>query len=606
MLPDAKVLWVPFLGQRNNLRSTKEHKFTLQNVSKALLSTRNICILALLLGWTASISCIVMGVYMIYTPLPLDSAFKGKRVAIGTCNFCFSAGFEGNGEFNRSGHRIYAMPKSVQLFITLGLNATANVLLDCIGYIHATTLRWALVQENRLQMNSNLRLFSSSKFYYPNKWYMNAIYLIGFTITFGSLTSVTIDAKVVSGCSLKEGTKHESTYYQIDSYPDGIDFNGVGIISLGIGILLQAFVSTCAISKSAFVATWSSDPLTNARAYHGSHAFQSASTSLHRANISLDSRSESLSTGPVSQTASPSRCSFRQTIYSFPRERQPSMLSILPNACRIRFIIWSIFGVFAIWSGTLAVIDYKSDGWSTMNNNTFDRWKYFGNQTFLYADGNHLLRQDFIGLVIQICAQSFICFNLHCVELLFNVSRDEAIWRKAGSVGIKMNSSPIKSFTTNWQSPVLMASKSLIQWVFGYAFRVDILIYMSLLPQVTMTGLYLILSIFTECLIRHRPNGPQPVTYGDIQRLSFLIDEWDHEVLFWGDKGEVTNGIRKAGTAGCRLSDIRLNAPYFGIAVDQWVLNLGNYLRKITGAPNGLCVCIVWKTGGEDNNSEHQ
>lgn len=44
--------------------------------------------------------------------------------------------------------------------------------------------------------------------------------------------------------------------------------------------------------------------------------------------------------------------------------------------------------------------------------------------------------------------------------------------------------------------------------------------------------------------------------------------KWDHDVLFWGDKGEVTNGIRKAGTAGRRLSDVRLNAPYFGLVVD--------------------------------------
>jgi hypothetical protein len=91
---------------------------------------------------------------------------------------------------------------------------------------------------------------------------------------------------------------------------------------------------------------------------------------------------------------------------------------------------------------------------------------------------------------------------------------------------------------------------------------------MDLFPLVTITGLYLVLSIFTECLIRHRPKGPQPVTYGDIQRLSFLIDDWDHEVLFWGDKGEVTNRIRRAGTAGRPLSDVRLNAPYFGLVVD--------------------------------------
>jgi hypothetical protein len=251
MLPDAKVLWGNFLGQGKNSRSTKDDRFGLRVVSKEYLSTRNLCIGVLFLGWTTSILCIVLGVYMIYVPLPLDSAFKQKRVDIGTCTYCFNAGFEGNGEFNHSGHRIYAMSKTVQLLVTLCLNTTTNVLLDCVGYIHATTLRWALVQENRLQMNSNLQFSFSSKTCFPNKWYMNAI-------------------------------------------------------------------------------------------------------------------------------------------------------------------------------------------------------------------------------LIQTCVQSFICFSLHCIELLFNVSRDETVWRKAASVGIKTNPSPIKSFTNNWQSLVLMTPKSLIQWIFGYAFRADV------------------------------------------------------------------------------------------------------------------------------------
>ncbi|KAF3395224.1 hypothetical protein DPV78_009055 [Talaromyces pinophilus] len=588
MLRDAKVLWSNFLGQGKNSRSTKDDKFGLRVVSKEYLSTRNLCIGALFLGWTTSILCIVLGVYMIYVPLPLDSAFERKLVDIGTCTYCFSAGFEGNGEFNHSGHRIYAMSKTVQLLFTLCLNTTANVLLDFIGHIHATTLRWALVQENRLQMNSNLRFFCSSKTCFPNKWYMNAISLVGFIITFGALTSVTVDAKVVSGCSLKEGTQDDMTFYQTDRYQDGLDFNGAGIIALGFGILLQTFVSTYAISKSTFVATWSSDPLTNAKACHDYHVSTSAFTSLQCSNIPRGPRSESISAGPVSgmtvgrapelhlpdimapsstHSQIASKCTCRHITDSFPRERQPSMLSILPNACRIRYILWSFFGAFAIWSGTLVAIDYKIDNLKNLDN-TSDEWKHFGNQYFSYADGSRLLRQDFIGLLIQTCVQSFICFSLHCIELLFNVSRDETVWRKAASVGIKTNPSPIKSFTNNWQSLVLMTSKSLIQWIFGYAFRADVLITMDLLPLVTMAGLYLTLSIFTECVIRHRPKGPQPVTYGDIQRLSFLIDEWDHDVLFWGDKGEVANGIRKAGTAGRPLSDIRLNAPYFGLVVD--------------------------------------
>jgi hypothetical protein len=405
-----------------------------------------------------------MGVYMICVPSRLNSASKGKFVQIGTISIqCLSAGFEGNGEFNLSGHHLYAMSKSARLLITLGLSTMVNILLSCIGYIHATTLRWALIQENRLHMNSNLRLFSTSKFYYPNKWYMNVVYLVGFTITFGSLTSITRDVNAEFRCDLKE--TEDTLFQQPDTHQDGLDFKAVEIISLGIGILLQAFVSTCAISKSAFVITWSSDPLTNAKAYHDSHGFPGAPTSLYRSNSLHSSCSESLSC-THSQISSPSECSSCQITYSFPEERQPSMLSALPNACRIRFIMWAFFGAFAMWSGTLAVINYKTD-MSRKRSYNSDQGGKFGGQHFRYADLNSLLRLESIALLIQICVQSFICFNLHCVELLFNVSRDEATWRKATLVGMKTNPSPIKSFTTHWQSPVLMALKSLIQWVFG-------------------------------------------------------------------------------------------------------------------------------------------
>lgn len=343
MPPNANVLRGSSLSKEDNPRLLN-HKST--------SNARNLCILALFLGWSSSILCIVMGCYMIYIPLPLDSVFNGKYVQIGASYYCFSAGLEENGDFNQRGHRIYAMPKDIQLLVTLGLSTTANILLDCLGYIHATTLRWALVRENRLQTNSNLRFFSRSKFSFANKWYMNAISLLGFTITFGALPSITMDAQVVGGCTLEEGTKDAFTTYPSTSYQNGLDFNGVGIISLGIGILLQDFVSTCALSKSAFVATWSSDPLTNAKCYHDSHAFPSASTSLYHSNNLHCSCNESLSARPVSSAnaeptsgntnimppsrqsrmASPLLCRFCQISYTYPQECQPSMLSALPNA----------------------------------------------------------------------------------------------------------------------------------------------------------------------------------------------------------------------------------------------------------------------------------
>lgn len=67
----------------------------------------------------------------------------------------------------------------------------------------------------------------------------------------------------------------------------------------------------------------------------------------------------------------------------------------------------------------------------TMANGTNNSWgssaivevEYPGAENFTYL-------HDWIGLLIQIVAQSFIVLGLHCIELIVNVSRDESCWRR--------------------------------------------------------------------------------------------------------------------------------------------------------------------------------
>jgi len=65
---------------------------------------------------------------------------------------------------NPTTHIFYPVPLS-----TAGAEATSLVvnilvalLTDSMGYIHATSLRWALYREGRLKFNTNLRLFNSA------------------------------------------------------------------------------------------------------------------------------------------------------------------------------------------------------------------------------------------------------------------------------------------------------------------------------------------------------------------------------------------------------------------------------------------------------------
>ncbi|KAE8552213.1 hypothetical protein EYB25_006107 [Talaromyces marneffei] len=246
------------------------------------------------------------------------------------------------------------------------------------------------------------------------------------------------------------------------------------------------------------------------------------------------------------------------------------MLAILPRACRIRYIVWAFFGAFAIWSGISGIAGSATGQLKPRDaivNGTNSSWESFEIVEVMYPSAAHFIyRHDWIGLLIQIVTQSFIVLGLHCIELITNISRDESCWRKAAAVGVEMKGSATTTFTTSWQSMTCMILKSITQWVFGKAFTADISVIMSLFLLVTMTDLFLLSYIFTEYLIRRKPKGYQPVTYGDICRLARYIDEWDETRIFWGDKGEIGNGTRRAGTAGHRLCDIQPDTLYIGLA----------------------------------------
>lgn len=552
-----------------------DFKVPTRNIPERCLGIRNLCVVGVLLGWVASIISIAMGIYMIYVPSPLNPALKGKYVAIMNRGHCFAAGFEGDGQFTLRGHRTYVTPGFVSGLVSLCLNVLANILIGFMGYAHATTLRWGLIQENRFHINSNSRILSSTKSYRPNRWYMNVILLVGLGITFGALESFIAKAEVEKACVYDERAENHMKKYPTDTDKrHGLDFNGISTIALGIGIFLQALVSTCSLCNSSIVATWSSNPMTNAKVLSGFNNHQARPSNFnHSHNLcqSAEPVSAAFEVSCATPTSSTQSQDLYQASFSFPRKRQPPMIDMLPNACRIRFLIWVFFGIFATWSSILAVVNSTNHWFVDLRHyDTLTQWEDFGAAYIDYHGHDYnFTQQTLIGLSIQICAQSFLSFGLHCTELLFDIFRDESIWRKAASVGIKLDTNPIVSFLTSWQSLAFMAFKSVIHWNFGYCLIPGSRVLMGMSPLITMTGLFLVLSLFIEYLVRHRPKGSQPVTYGDILRLSYFIDEWNHETIFWGDKGEIMYGIRKAGISGSRLSDLHPNTLYSGLVMKQ-------------------------------------
>ena len=121
--------------------------------------------------------------------------------------------------------------------------------------VHATTLRWNLVAKNRLIFNSNLRLFTSSRYSLPNRWMFNAVDCLCLTWSF-ACTSLMFP---ISG---EESPKAVNPGWM---YPHGtiVMPNGLALFILGLSPSIQALLATWAL-HSTFVPPWSSSPLLTA------------------------------------------------------------------------------------------------------------------------------------------------------------------------------------------------------------------------------------------------------------------------------------------------------------------------------------------------------
>ncbi|KAI9868853.1 MAG: hypothetical protein M1813_004704 [Trichoglossum hirsutum] len=208
----------------------------------------------------------------------------------------------------------------------------------------------------------------------------------------------------------------------------------------------------------------------------------------------------------------------------------------------------------------------------------------------------------FLAILFVCTVQCPLTIGLHCVELLVNMSRDEAMWKAAGNtlrwskgaqpLGAKISSRPIIAAVSSWQNIVLLILKALLHWLLGQSlmpsfsvyptvingipnsyygaangaqFRLDIM-YSRLLICIFVV---IFLAAFATFLAFRKPKGPQPAAWGHIQTLAYLIDDWQigkDDRLLWGDKGVGVNGIRHAGTSQNRgeLGVINMNALYTG------------------------------------------
>lgn len=531
------------------------------------LSTRNLCIVALIAGISLGAISLTLGVRIVASgKVLLPSFLLGKYVNIQNLFYPFPTK---TAKHYFTGHRIFNIPGPAVLSASLALNVLLTILFDSMNYIQKCTLRWALWREGRLQYNSNPRLFASARQYAPNSWYMNVVACIALILGYGSASTLTSNV-YMTGFSDARG--HLIT--PADPQGWALDINGWCLAGLGIALLLQGLICSWCLVRSQHVPTWSSNPLNTARV-----------CSINASDILAPSSSQKLSyqQGKGSITPFTSRSSTLLSdgsrlpkthggFLAVPLSRQPPMKLLVSHSKHFTRTIWAILFLVSLWAIVVGALARQADTCSadyvreaSLAYDFLGVWQNYC-QIVTKTWGNaYTGRRDWLGLLIHTIALAIITLGLHCAEVLTEMTRDEAIWREATTRGADPAVGSLTQGALSWQCWILVIFKCVVPWIFSYALDTALSVVMSLLPILTIAVLFLWLGLLAEFLIRHKPKGPQPATYGNVEALAALIDEWHDSKIFWGDKGAVTEMVRRAGTSGQRLADLQMSFLYQGI-----------------------------------------
>jgi len=502
--------------------------------------TRLQAILAIILGFTSSIACIVLGVVLYFLPSPGVTYFLSTSLP-------------------------YGGPEAIAFTI----NLAATQCLESLAYVHSVSLRWALIREKRLRYNTNIRLFTSSNSNGPNKWYSNFISAACLVLCYASTPQLFLAG---AGASKPTDTLLGQEYLLSDT-----SINCVALVALGIAFSGQTAIALWCFSVNLRdMPTWAANPL------------NTALVELHLEKIAHRNGRCMLSALSQKETAS---------IPSYPSTRQPSAIKVRPTLGYIVFFVWALVALAAIWSGVVTGIASATSGdglgafsWTAGANCPlcFSDDQYGAN---LAIDGYAKTMstnmpyglQFVLGILFVSVPQLLQALGLHAAELIVNLSRDEESWQQLSvsrkhKAGHALKLPPLIAAIMSWKYCLLFLFKTSMHWLlgqcivpmffqgtqgFGLAFD---MIYSRI---IIYTVCAVALASFITILAYHRPKGPQPATYGHIQTLVDLIDDWkfdDQGRFFWGDKGDTAakDGIRHAGMSARKedLEVIRLEHLY--------------------------------------------
>jgi hypothetical protein len=529
------------------------------------------CLLAIFLGIASSSACIICGIAFWSTSTGLPAI-----------------------------HLPQGLPGEAISFI---VNLILTQCLEGLAYVHSISLRWALLRENRLVFNTNIRLLTSSRLSRPNSWYINAISATLLILCYGA-TSILVMPLINSF----EGT---------DS---GTYINLVALLSLGLALFGQTLLAIwCYYNNLRNIPSWSSNPLNTTANMLKQQFIQ------HREGRCINSvRRKDLS----------------EERPMLPRTRQPSQWQVNTSARNATIFTWILVGLSFIWFLTIVLVTrfnmigaidtvrtlgggdspinttwHFSLVWSPSANpiiTSIFPTTYF-NAVFFSLDPaeeiGHSASMPFVAAIIVsllfVCAiQGLQTLGLHCAELIVNLSRDEDVWRALDAQGRSrckshvLSTPPSLAALMSWKYDVLLIFKSLLHWLLGQSIQPSF-DYEADISNVWFTMNYARLLVYVICttifastitiLTIMKPKGPQPATYGHIQTIADVIDDWTLDgngQFWWGDKG-CREGVRHAGMSSRRkdLGPIRMGAPYAGGVSKRFID--GATLDKVSGIREG-------------------
>ena len=543
-------------NEEEGLVTSQENDHALPSHDKGHVTER-LALFGLSLVWISGIACIAIASSLFARQRPYTAAGQTAQLPAGSVVI----GNQGN---------VYA-------FL---VTALVTICTESTGFVHDVSLRWDLFREGRLRWTTNLRLLSTSRVTPATRTPSNILYFFTLALAYTASSQIFVPTvfSAMYLATIDDGS---------ESIELGTSASGAALMVLGICLVIQAAIVTWIyLASRRHIKTWSSNTLT-----------------ILLACMSSDSAMASANDRPkyssLTSTATRVYREHEQTIGhrlgppppSYPYNRQACLFATRKVAIRRTLCVISLLPVLIFTWAAIVINAWKRTG-SPISFNEFagDQAKLnsiFPNSQYYPAIQPFAIQEDpgpapslinagtaiFVCLILVFCFQVYLTFALHCAEVLINSARDQRLWEKAAQKGSKargapLNSNVVASFLANPPNVLLLAAKLVAHWLFNQSLLPIVLFsnaydnenWQCILTQISLFGVptlclaavAVVLTVVSWYEACRSPKGAQPSTYGHLQTLTELVDEWGSgKRLYWGDKGVTSDGLlRRAGTSG--------------------------------------------------------